>query len=360
AGIIGLPNVGKSTIFNALTRLKAPCSNYPFCTIEPHIGIVPISDKRLEALKGVVKPKEVIPASIEIVDIAGLVRGASKGEGLGNKFLSKIREVDALVHILRLFRNPDVSHVEGEADPDRDAGIVETELLLADYEAVSTRMTKAKKTSEGGDKDAGVLYELLVRLERHLAAGKPARTLAISEPERDAYRGLFLLTAKKVLFVGNTGEADIEAGSGARGLLGGIAARFDDRAMCISGLIEMETLEFSEAERADFLKEYGIETPAAEALALEVYGLLGLITFFTTQSSILQAWDIPAGTKAAEAAGKIHSDMEKGFIAADVIHYGDMIHFRDEAALKSAGKIASAGRDYVVKDGDIIKFKIRT
>lgn len=357
AGIVGLPNVGKSTIFNVLTKANAPCSNYPFTTVSPNVGVCVVPDERLLKIAQIIPHKEIIPATIEVIDIAGLVKDAHKGEGLGNRFLSHIREVDAILHIVRLFKNPDVVHISGDVNPKWDILTVENELLFADLESVEKRLEKVEKIAKAGDKEAVELVEILEKLKIHLEEGVQVRAIPVKEKEKEMVESFSLLTSKPVLYVVNIDESEDWAGSPEFKDITELAKRNNDRIVEISAKLELELLELSEEEREEFKKDFGLKENSVDKLIKEVYQLLGFITFFTIQSQIIQAWPILSGIKAMEAAGKIHSDFEKGFISAEVLSIEDLLQFRNEGSLRSGGKIKMEGRDYIVRDGDIIRFR---
>jgi ribosome-binding ATPase len=356
-GIVGLPNVGKSTLFNALTAAAAAAANYPFCTIEPNVGRVPVPDRRLEVLAAIGRSARVVPTSLEFVDIAGLVRGASRGEGLGNQFLANIREVDAIIHVLRCFEDPDVAHVEGSVDPIRDAETVETELMLADLESLERRVVGLQKRARGGDKESAAQLALIEPIVAALAAGRPART-AIPEGQAEAVRRLQLLTAKPVLYVCNVEEATAATGNAFSARVAERAAAEGARAVVVSAAIEAEVAQLPEADRGEFLAGLGLHDSGLDRVIRAGYDLLGLITFFTVGPKEARAWTVVRGTKAPQAAGVIHGDFERGFIACETISYEDYVACQGEAGAKEAGKMRVEGREYRVADGDVLLFRV--
>jgi ribosome-binding ATPase len=357
-GIVGLPNVGKSTLFNALTRTAAAqAANYPFCTIEPNVGEVAMPEPRLERLATLAKSKEIIPTRMNFVDIAGLVRGASKGEGLGNQFLANIRECDAVAYVLRCFENDDVTHVEGRIDPIADLETVETELMLADLESLEKRSLALEKKAKGGDKEAKASFGLVTRAKALLEQGKPARHTARAAEEEKAFRMLQLLTALPVLYVCNVSEQDAARGNAHSERVAARAKQEGAASIVICAQIEAELAALDEAEQAEYLAAAGLEEPGLDKLIHAGYGLLGLITYFTVGPKEARAWTIKNGWTAPQAAGVIHGDFEKGFIRAETISYEDFIACGGEAGAKEAGKMRLEGKDYVVRDGDVMHFR---
>ncbi len=357
AGIVGLPNVGKSTIFNALCAGGAESANYPFCTIEPNVGIVPVPDRRLEQIAELAKSKSVIFTDLKVVDIAGLVKGASKGEGLGNQFLANIRETDAVIHVVRCFDDPNVVHVEGSVDPARDIDIIETELLLADLDSVNKRLDRAGKMARVGQKDAIRTVEILQRAVAAIDEGTPLRAVDWSDEERALLREANPLTMKPVLYVANVGEDDLGAETDAVKQVMAIAEKRGGEVVVIAGELEAQIARLDPEERTEFLHDMGLEEPGLHALIRAAYSLLSLETFFTAGPKEARAWTIHKGTKAPQAAGEIHSDFERGFIRAETIGFNDFIEQRGEQGAKAAGKMRSEGKEYVVQDGDVILFR---
>ncbi|MEJ8472687.1 redox-regulated ATPase YchF [Roseibium algae] len=361
-GIVGLPNVGKSTLFNALTKTAAAqAANYPFCTIEPNTGEVGVPDVRLEAIRAVAGSKEIIPTRITFVDIAGLVRGASKGEGLGNQFLANIREVDAIVHVLRCFEDDDITHVEGTIDPIADAETVETELMVSDLDSLERRLNPLKKKASGGDKEAKALLPIMEAALALLQDGKPVRYIKLDDPdERKMLNGLDLLTSKPVLYVCNVEEASAGEGNALSAKVAEMAKEQGAASVVISAAIEAEISQLDKEEQEEFLETIGLEEPGLDRLIRSGYGLLGLITYFTAGPKETRAWTITDGTKAPGAAGVIHTDFERGFIRAQTIAFEDYTTLGGETAAKEAGKARDEGKEYIVKDGDILMFKFNT
>ena len=356
-GIVGLPNVGKSTLFNALTQTaSAQAANYPFCTIEPNVGRVAVPDARLQTIAKIGKSAKIIPTSLEFVDIAGLVRGASKGEGLGNQFLANIRETDAIVHVLRCFEDGDVTHVEGSVDPLRDADIIETELMLSDMDSLEKRSVNLAKRARGGDKEASAQMALIEPILAALQNGKPART-AIPKGEEEGVRRLQLLTSKPVLYVCNVEEGSAAEGNAHSAKVFEKAKAEGAKAVVVSAAIEAEISQMDEADRGEFLEGLGLSDSGLDRVIAAGYGLLGLVTYFTVGPKEARAWTIIKGMKAPQAAGVIHGDFERGFIAAETIAYDDYVALGGEQAAKEAGKARVEGKEYVVKDGDILLFR---
>ncbi len=355
-GIIGLPNVGKSTIFNAMTAAGAEASNYPFCTINPNIGMVPLRDPRIYRLAELAKPERVVPTAVEFVDIAGIVKGASKGEGLGNQFLGNIRSVDTIAHVVRCFEDPQVVHVDGKVDPKSDIEVIETELILADLEAVDKRIERSAKLLKGGDKAIAEAMPVYNELKACLEAGRPARSILTKETGV-LVNDLNLLTAKPVIYVANVSEDDLDGHSAAAAAVKDVAGKEGAGFVIICGKIESEIAELSEDERAEFLSGLGLKASGLDRLASAAYGLLGLITYFTVGKKEVRAWTVESGSKAPKAASVIHTDFERGFIKAEVIAYDDFIANGSEAACRDKGLLRIEGKDYIVKDGDIMHFR---
>lgn len=359
-GIVGLPNVGKSTLFNAITNAGAEAANYPFCTIEPNVGVVTVPDKRLDVLEKMYNPKKKIYATIEFYDIAGLVKGASKGEGLGNKFLSHIREVESIVHVVRCFEDENVVHVEGSVDPIRDIETINLELILSDVEVLERRIERTNKAAKGGDKKAKEEVLIMEKVKAHLEAGRPVRTLEVTDEEKEIIKGLFLITSKPVLYVANVSEDDLISGNMENEYVKRVqeyAKEEDSEVIVVSAKIEEELSSLEEEEKAEMLKEYGIEEPGLHKLIHASYKLLGLLSFLTAGSDEVRAWTIKQGTKAPLAAGKIHTDIERGFIRAEVISYDKLIECGSEVAAKEKGYYRLEGKEYIMQDGDIVLFR---
>ena len=354
-GVVGLPNVGKSTLFNALTKAGAPAANYPFCTIEPNVGVVTVKDERIDKLSALYHSKSTVYTTIEFVDIAGLVKGASKGEGLGNKFLSHIREVDAIVHVVRCFEDENVTHVDGKIDPIRDIETINLELIFSDMDTLNRRIEKTKTAAKGGDKKYKEELEILAKVDAALQAGKPARAADLTDEEREYVDSLFLLTTKKVVYVAN-----VEEGGEQNDYVKAVeeyAKKEGSEVVPLCVKLEEELSELDDDERAMFMEELGMKESGLDKLVKKSYDLLGLISYLTAGEKETRAWTITKGTKAPQAAGKIHSDFEKGFIRAEVVDYETLLECGSYTAAKEKGKVRSEGKDYVFKDGDVVLFR---
>ena len=359
-GIVGLPNVGKSTLFNAITQAGAESANYPFCTIEPNVGVVAVPDERLDHLTEMYHSKKKVETAIEFYDIAGLVKGASKGEGLGNKFLSHIREVEAVVHVVRAFEDPNVVHVDGSVDPIRDIETINLELILADMEVLEKRMDKAQRQIRSGDKHAKVEYDLMARIKAHLESEQPVRTLDMTPEEEELVRQFFLITSKKVLYVANISEADLAAGNRDNAMV----RRIRDYAhsegagvIVVCAKLEEDMAGLSDGEKHEMLAEYGLTETGLDQLVKESYDLLGLMSFLTAGPMECRAWTLRKGTKAQQAAGTIQSEIERGFIRAEIVSYGDLMACGSEAAAKEKGLFRLEGKEYIMRDGDVVNFR---
>ena len=357
AGIVGLPNVGKSTLFNALTSSQSAASeNYPFCTIEPNEGIVNVPDERLGRITRYIVPQKIIPASLKLVDIAGIVKGASDGEGLGNKFLSHIRQVDAIVQVVRCFEDPDVIHVAGAVDPIADIETIETELMLSDIQTLENALGKAERSARGGDKEAKLRVEVIGKCNKHLEDDTPLRTLTLTDTERDAISSYGLMTAKPVLYVANVGEDDLDGKDPLVAKVREYARKTGAGIACVCAKLEAEIAELDPADRAEMLAEAGLEFPALSSIAREAYRTLGLQSYFTAGEKEVRAWTIPIGATAPQAAGVIHTDFERGFIRCEVYTLQDLETHKSEKEIRQAGKLRVEGKNYVMQDGDICHF----
>lgn len=357
-GIVGLPNVGKSTLFNAISNNKAEAANFPFCTIEPNVGVITVPDERLNILKTLVNPKSLVPTTIEFVDIAGIVKGASNGEGLGNQFLANIREVDAIAHVVRCFNDDNIVHVDGRVDPVTDKAIIDTELQLKDLESIEKKMQRIEKIAKTGDAEAKKELSILRVFKAHLESGQNARSLEVSDEDKDVIKGLQLLTAKPVIYVANVEETALPDGNEHSAQLMKLAANEGAEAVIISASIEAQIAELENAdERTMFLEEYGLKESGLNKLITAAYAILNLVTYFTAGEKEVRAWTIKKGWKAPQAAGVIHTDFERGFIRAEVIKLSDYENYKTELACKEAGKMGVEGKEYVVQDGDIVHFR---
>lgn len=358
-GIVGMPNIGKSTLFNAITKAGADSANYPFCTIEPNVGVVSVPDKRLDVLEKMYLPKKKTSTAIEFYDIAGLVKGASQGEGLGNKFLAHIREVTAIVHVVRCFDDPNIIHVDGSVDPVRDIETINLELIFSDLEVLERRIEKTAKVAHSGNKEANVEYELMLSLKKHLESGKPVRSLTLSEDEQETVKGYFLLTSKPVLYVANICEDDLLESDKKKYIkaVKEFAENENSELITICAKLEEELSSLEDDEKIEMLEEYGLKETGLDKLISSSYQLLGLISFLTAGKDEVRAWTIIKGTKAPQAAGKVHTDIERGFIRAEVISYDKLIECGTELAAKEKGYFRLEGKEYVMRDGDIVNFR---
>jgi GTP-binding protein YchF len=355
-GIVGLPNVGKSTLFNALTKAGIPAANFPFCTIDPNVGVVPVPDPRLEALAAIVKPQRILPTTIEFVDIAGLVAGAAQGEGLGNKFLAHIREVDAITHVVRCFEHADIVHVSGRIDPISDIETIDTELALADLDSVEKALNRYERAAKAGDKDAAARRDVLVRVRAQLNEGRPARALDLSVDDKSLLRELFLLTLKPVLYVANVREDGFH-GNPHLDLVVARAKTEGAEVVPVCAAIEEELAQLDDADKGAFLADMGLDEPGLNRLIRGAYRLLGLQTYFTAGEKEVRAWTVKSGATAPQAAGVIHTDFERGFIRAETMSYDDFVKYRGESGARDAGRLRLEGKDYLVQEGDVLHFR---
>ena len=356
-GIVGLPNVGKSTLFNCLSSAKAESANYPFCTIEPNVGVITVPDQRLKKLSDLVNPEKIMPTTVEIVDIAGLVKGASKGEGLGNQFLGNIRNTHAILHVVRCFDNENITHVDGSIDPVRDKEIIDTELQLKDLEVIEAKISKVKKIAEIGDKEAKAIYDIVTKIKDQLEQGKSARTTVLDPKQWELVKDLNLLTAKPVLYVCNVDEASVVSGNHHTQAFMASVAEENAQVMFVSAQIESEMIDMDDEDKELFLEDMGLTESGVDRIIHAAYKLLDYITYFTAGVKEVRAWTITSGMKAPQAAGVIHTDFEKGFIRAEVIAYEDYIALGSESACRDAGKLRVEGKDYTVVDGDVMHFR---